>query len=57
MCYYYRHRVWRTVWRGVNVARYNPQKDPYRNGTYILITLIICAIAVLVVVARCSTGH
>ena len=39
------------------MARYNPQKDPYRNGTYILITLIICAIAVLVVVARCSTGH
>ena len=39
------------------MQRYNPKKDPYNNGTYILITLIICAIAVLVVVARCSTGH
>jgi hypothetical protein len=39
------------------VARYNPKTDPYRNGTYILVTLIILFIAVLVVVARCSTGH
>ena len=39
------------------MQRYNPKKDPYRNGMYILITLIILLIATLVVVARCSTGH
>lgn len=39
------------------MQKYNPKKDPYRNGTYILITLIILVIAMLVVVARCSTGH
>lgn len=39
------------------MQRYNPKKDPYRNGTYILITLIILAIATLIFVARCSTGH
>lgn len=38
------------------MRRYNPKKDPYKNGTYILITLIILAIALLVVVARYNTG-
>lgn len=38
------------------MARYNPKKDPYKNGLYILITLIILLIAVLVVVARYNTG-
>jgi hypothetical protein len=38
------------------MARYNPKKDPYNNGLYILITLIILAIAALVFVARVATG-
>lgn len=37
--------------------RYNPKKDPYNNGAYMLVTVILLIFAVMVVVAQCSVGH
>lgn len=39
------------------MARYNPKKDPFNNGTYMLITFLLLLVAGFVVVAQCAVGH
>lgn len=54
MCYHYPSQDARE--EEDSVQRYNPKKDPYNNGLYILITLIILGLVVLMAVAQCSVA-